>query len=65
MIGGLAEVVALHEHAREQQHPEDRDRERARRRVAEILGSLALYYLPPIDPAAPALIGARRQIEPA
>jgi hypothetical protein len=33
--------------------------------VAEILGSLALYYLPPIDPAAPALIGARRQIEPA
>ena len=41
------------------------EREAARRRVAEILGSLALYYLPPIDPAAPALIGARRQIEPA
>ncbi|MBK7819626.1 MAG: hypothetical protein IPJ61_00755 [Tessaracoccus sp.] len=41
------------------------EREAARRWVAEILGSLALYYLPPVDPAAPSLIGARRQIEPA
>ncbi len=41
------------------------ERDAARRRVAEILGSLALYYLPPIDATAPALIGARRQIEPA
>ena len=41
------------------------EREAARRRVAEILGSLALYYLPPIDATSPALIGARRQIEPA
>lgn len=41
------------------------ERDAARRRVAGILRSLALYYLPPIDPAVPALIGARRQIEPA
>ncbi|MFT3889135.1 MAG: hypothetical protein QM713_13355 [Arachnia sp.] len=41
------------------------ERAAARRRVAEILRSLALYYLPPVDPAAPSLIGTRKQIEPA
>lgn len=40
------------------------EREAARRRVAEILGSLALYYLPPVDPTTPTLIGQRKQIEP-
>ena len=40
------------------------EREAARARVAEILGSLALYYLPTVDPTAPALIGQRRAIEP-
>lgn len=40
------------------------ERVAARTRVAEILGSLALYYLPAVDPAAPSLIGRRREIEP-
>ncbi|MDO5677690.1 MAG: hypothetical protein Q4G35_09330 [Propionibacteriaceae bacterium] len=40
------------------------EREAARRRVAEILRSLALYYLPPVDTSAPRLIGQRKQIEP-
>ena len=31
---------------------------------AELLGSLALYYLPPVDPSAPQLLGERKQIEP-
>lgn len=42
----------------------DGEREAARRRVADILGSLALYYLPAVDPRAPQLIGRRREIEP-
>ncbi len=41
------------------------ERAAARRRVADILGSLALYYLPPIDSDAPQLIGRRKAIEPA
>ena len=41
------------------------ERDAARRRVADLLGSLALYYLPPIDPDMPQLIGQRRAIEPA
>lgn len=40
------------------------EREAARTRVAELLGSLALYYLPPVDPSAPQLLGERKQIEP-
>ncbi|MDF1488469.1 hypothetical protein [Tessaracoccus caeni] len=40
------------------------ERDAARARVAEILNSLALYYLPSVDPTAPALIGQRRAIEP-
>ena len=40
------------------------ERETARRRVADILGSLALYYLPPVDPSTPSLIGRRKEIEP-
>lgn len=40
------------------------ERETARRRVADILSSLALYYLPPVDPSTPSLIGERKQIEP-
>lgn len=41
------------------------ERAAARARVATILGSLALYYLPPVDPDTPRLIGQRRAIEPA
>ncbi len=41
------------------------ERAAARQRVAGILGSLALYYLPPVDPDTPQLIGERRAIEPA
>lgn len=37
----------------------------ARRQVADLLGSLALYWLPPVDEDAPSLIGQRRMIEPA
>ncbi|MBB1483758.1 hypothetical protein H5392_07770 [Tessaracoccus sp. MC1865] len=40
------------------------ERETARRRVADILSSLTLYYLPPVDPSTPSLIGQRKQIEP-
>lgn len=40
------------------------EREAARLRVADILRSLALYYLPTVDPAAPGLIGRRKEIEP-
>ena len=40
------------------------ERENARRRVADILASLALYYLPPVDPTTPGLIGRRKEIEP-
>ncbi|HMR50232.1 MAG TPA: hypothetical protein PKE40_13390 [Arachnia sp.] len=40
------------------------ERRAAGTRVAEILNSLALYYLPTVDPEAPALIGQRRAIEP-
>lgn len=36
----------------------------ARERVADLLGSLALYYLPHVDPTAPALVGERKAIEP-
>ena len=42
----------------------DAERAAARRRVVEILSSLALYYLPVADAQAPSLIGERRQIEP-
>lgn len=41
------------------------ERAAARGRVADILGSLALYYLPPVDADAAQLIGQRRAIEPA
>lgn len=40
------------------------EREAAARRVAGILSSLALFYLPTVDPATPSLIGRRREIEP-
>lgn len=40
------------------------ERRAAAARAAEILSSLALYYLPVIDPDAPALVGVRKQIEP-
>lgn len=40
------------------------EREAGARQAAEILGSLALYYLPVIDPGAPSLLGTRRAIEP-
>lgn len=43
----------------------DGEREAARAQAAKMLNSLALYYLPPIDPGAPALIGERKAIEPA
>lgn len=36
----------------------------AREQAAKLLNSLALYYLPPIDPSAPALIGERKAIGP-
>lgn len=34
-------------------------------KAAQLLRSLALYYLPSIDPGAPKLVGAPKQIEPA
>lgn len=40
------------------------EREAAAKRVAEILNSLALFYLPVVDPSTPSLIGRRREIEP-
>lgn len=42
----------------------EEERRAARLRAAELLNSLALYYLPVVNPAAPALIGRRRSIEP-
>ena len=41
------------------------EREAAARKAAELLRSLALYYLPGIDPAAPRLVASPRAIEPA
>ena len=40
------------------------ERVAAGRKVADLLGSLALYYLPGVDPETPGLIAPRRQIEP-
>lgn len=45
--------------------PNQAERRNAASRAAEILNSLALYYLPIIDPAEKSLIGARRMIDPA
>lgn len=41
------------------------EREAAARKAAGLLSSLALYYLPRIDPAAPKLVASPRAIEPA
>ena len=41
------------------------EREAAARKAAELLRSLALYYLPRIDPAASKLVASPRAIEPA
>lgn len=43
------------------EHPGER--EAAGRSAAQLLASLALYYLPVVDPAVPSLIGARRAID--
>ncbi len=43
----------------------DAEREAAARKAAELLSSLALYYLPRVDPAAPQLVAKPRAIEPA
>lgn len=42
----------------------EEERLAARRQVADLLGSLALYWMPPVDEDAPSLIGQRRMIEP-
>ena len=34
-------------------------------KAADLLRSLALYYLPSVDPAAPQLLAAPKEIEPA
>ncbi|MDO5535041.1 MAG: hypothetical protein Q4F65_10365 [Propionibacteriaceae bacterium] len=39
------------------------EREAAARRAAGLLGSLALYYLPVIDPAVPSLLGSPKALE--
>lgn len=41
------------------------ERRTAAARAAKLLASLRLYYLPVVDPDAPALMGERRQIGPA
>lgn len=38
------------------------ERSAARRRIVELLGSLALYYLPEVDPDRPELVRAPRQL---
>ena len=40
------------------------ERAAARQKVTQLLGSLALYYLPAVDADAPQLVVRRRQIEP-